>query len=451
MKKCLGILCLIMLSALPGYANTPGQDDSMEMLVLSELEERIAGKMAFYTIREMLQENGYRVIRDQHISQIGRNVAKFSDRPKLGYSFYVIEGEAAPQAMSLPGGYVLLSRTLLDTVCRTDDDTAFIIGHEIAHAALRHYADYKLQGDQQVAYVKHLIDQQGMAEGEQPLEYAEELHDILFPYIVKIRRIKEMEADQFGALYALRAGYKFSASLLVLLRLRSQYGEHFRLEKEDFTSSDDSVETQKTHPTLSERIHQLRLFRIKAIEVAKLFPEGREALDRGHYEEASFLFETILSLFPQSRTARIGLGVAYHLRYWDSSEGDDFLLAYPGSLEIENLQLLRGSADWETLHQAIEEYRTVLEMEPGNTYAVNNLGVALAELNHLQEAEDRLRESLRLESRDFILFNLALVLYQKSDETGQEELKHEALALMEQYVNMTPQDHVAVKYLQEWK
>lgn len=451
MKNIIGLLCSLLVLAVPVYAETQAQDKELQLLVLSELEERIAGKMAFYIIKQTLNEQGYKIIRDPKISAIGRAVAKYSDRTHLRYSFYVIEGEVEPQALSLPGGYVFVSRSLIRKVCRTEDDIAFILGHEIAHSALRHYADYKLQGDQQVAYVKHLIQQHDLLQEEEKPKYAEELHEILFPYIVKIRRIKEMESDQFGALYALRAGYKFSAGILVLMRLRKAYGESFQLEKEEFSLDKGPFSEISTHPTLSERIQQLRLFRIKAIEVAKLFPQGRNALDWGNYEEASLIFETILSLFPQSRTARIGLGVAYHLRYWDSSERDDFLLAYPGSLEIENLQLLRGSPDWQTLHQASEEYRKVLSMEPGNKYAANNLGVALAELDQLEEAEEVLRESLRLDTQDFILFNLALVLYQKHLKTQQPELKHEAVTLIKQYLQLTPHDQVAVEYLEQWK
>jgi Flp pilus assembly protein TadD len=104
--------------------------------------------------------------------------------------------------------------------------------------------------------------------------------------------------------------------------------------------------------------------------------------------------------------------VAYHLQYWDSSEGDQFLLAYPGALELENIQLLRGKPDWNMLQQAITEYRQVLDVEPGNKYAANNLGVALAELRQVTEAEATLREALRVDTQDFILFTSAWCLYQ---------------------------------------
>lgn len=445
MKKFISsLLGLLLISCQAGWGWTAQQE--LQLLVLSEMEERIAGRMAFYTLERKLTERGMTVTTDPQIAAIGQAVARYSDRVHLHYTFYVIEGLLEPQALALPGGYVLISRSIIDAVCQRDDDIAFILGHEIAHAALRHYADYKLRDEQQVAYVKQLIQQQNfVAEGEQP-KYSEELHNILFPYIMKLRQIKEIEADQFGALYALRAGYHFSGSTQVLRRLRRLYGEDFQLEQDLFVQ--DKPSNLSTHPTLSERIEQLELFRIKAIEVSKLFPQGRDALDQGNYQEASLIFESILSLFPQSRTARIGLGVAYHLQYWDSSEGDKFLLAYPGALELENIQLLRGRPDWMMLQQAIAEYRQVLAVEPGNKYAANNLGVALAELSQVKEAETTLREALRVDAQDFIVFNLALVLYQKYQETPQPAIKEEVVSLLRQYLQSAPSDQVAGQYLQ---
>ena len=196
----------------------------LQLLVLSEIEERIAGRMAFMTLEHTLSEQGYVVTTDPEISAIGQAIARYSDRPHLHYSFHIIEGDIEPQALSLPGGHVFLSRSLVDTVCRTSADLAFILGHEIAHSALRHYADYKLQDDQQVAYVKQLLQRHDLFETGGDLTSSEELHQILLPYMVKIRQIKEIEADQFGALYALRAGYSFSGGLYVLSQLRDRYG-----------------------------------------------------------------------------------------------------------------------------------------------------------------------------------------------------------------------------------
>lgn len=445
MKQIAGLLSILLLFVVSaGWA-----EDGLRLLVLSEIEERIAGKMAFYSIEQDLTEQGHVVVQDPRVTAIGRKLAKYSDRVHVRYSFYVVQGELKPQAFSLPGGYVFVSQSMLDSICRTDDDIAFIMGHEIAHSALRHYADYRLQDKQQAAYVKQLLLQENSFAEDPGNEEFETLHTILLPYIVNVRQLKELEADQFGALYALRAGYHYSAAVQCLERLRELFGDDYRAETEFVAPTSELSEPRMTHPGLSKRIEQLELFRLKAIEISKLFPTGRTALDNGSYQEAALVFESILSLFPQSRTARIGLGVAYHLQYWDSGPGDDFLLAYPGNLELENLQLLRGHPDYQSLEQAVEEYRQVQALEPGNTYAANNLGVALAELRRQDEAETILREALRLDTQDFILFNLALVLHQQYKNMQQSDVQKEAIELLKTYLELAPSDRVAQQYLQD--
>jgi len=443
----IGVVLLVMGGGLFVWA----EESELSSLVLSEIEERIAGKLAFYSLQRHLTESGIAVVQDQTLTRIGAKIAKYSDRPQLDYAFYLIDGDIEPQALSLPGGYVLLTKNLLELVCRTEDDIAFVLGHEIAHSALRHYADYQLQDGQQVAHVRRLLQTNETEKTEQYETQANDVQRILLPYIVNVRQVKEMEADQFGALYALRAGYEYSASLKVLNRLRELFGERFDLEKDPTNADVEPSPDTSTHPMLSTRLEQLELFRLKAIEVSKLFPTGRKALDDGNYEEAALIFESVLSLFPQSRTARIGLGVARHLKYWDSSQRNDFLLAYPGMLEIEQLQLLRGQPDYQTLQQAIDAYREVLALEPGNKYAANNLGVAYAELRRFDEAEQTLREAVRLDSQDFILFNLALVLYEQYELTQRVEKKYEATELLKHYLAIVPLDSVAQEYLRAFE
>lgn len=450
MVKKIGIVCCMLWIGWGKLAIGDDAPQEFQLLVLSELEERIAGQMAFNALEKTFSERGYQLTEDAKITEIGRAVAKYSDRPQLSYVFYVIDGNIAPQALSLPGGYVFVSRSLLEGFCQNDAEIAFVLGHEIAHSALRHYADYKLRGDQKVAYIKNLIQQHELVSEIEGQKYAEELQEILAPYIMNIRRVKEMEADQFGSLYALRSGYEFAGGIHMLQRLLNAYGEQFQLESSADSKTEESPSDAATHPKISQRIEQLELFRLKAIEVSKLFPLGREALDDNKYQKASFIFETILSLFPQSRSARIGLGVAYHLRYWNSSPEDGFLLAYPGAMELEQLQLLRpGKPDMHMLQRAIEQYRLVLAEEPGNLYAINNIGVALAELNQQDDAEKSLRESLRVGQKDFILFNLALVLRQKYSEKKQPEIKEEAVVLLRQYLQFAPHDQLAKQYLEE--
>ena len=103
------------------------------------------------------------------------------------------------------------------------------------------------------------------------------------------------------------------------------------------------------------------------------------------------------------------------------------------------------------MQQAIDAYREVLSHEPGNKYAANNLGVAFAELRQFDEAEQTLREAVRLDAQDFILFNLALVLYEQYHQTQQPEKKREALEFLRQYLAVAPSDQIAIEYLQKFE
>lgn len=435
-----------------------------QLLVLSEVEERIAGELAAVMLERHLAQRGVSIAPDERVARIGRSLAAYSDRPHLHYNFVVLEGDIPPRAFSLPGGRVYVSRSLLTEICQTDADLAFVLGHEIAHSALRHYADYALLDGQQTAYVQDVLQRHhplslfaGSADDDGITDdtlAAAAVEEILLPYMVKVRQLKEFEADQFGTLYAVRAGYDFSGAFWVLRRLQRKYGGDVDIEAFEGMLNLDHAADADDHPGMTERLEQLELFRMKAVEVAELFPLGRDALDRGDYREAALVFESILSLFPQSRTARVGLGVAYHLQYWDSAPGDDFLLAYPGSLELEYLYLLeRGPRDVDALRQAIEQYRQVLDVAPGNSYAGNNLGVALAELRQAAEAERAFREALRVAGRDFTMFNLGVLLTRKAaithDASEKIQVQTEALRLITRYLHQSPHDTVAAQYAGE--
>jgi predicted Zn-dependent protease len=49
---------------------------------------------------------------DEYIQQIGAELAKYSPRQDVEYSFHVVEMEE-PNAFALPGGYIYVSRGLL--------------------------------------------------------------------------------------------------------------------------------------------------------------------------------------------------------------------------------------------------------------------------------------------------------------------------------------------------
>jgi Zn-dependent protease with chaperone function len=437
--------------------------EGRKLIILSVFEEKIAGKATAVKIESALRSKGYEVVVDPKVAEIGERIVQVSERPNLDYTFKVIRGVLRPQAFSLPGGYIYLTEGLLEYFCEEDDEIAFVIGHEVAHVALRHYADYKLNSEEETRQVRKILENLDASDFLERSRLIMELNEVLSPYLLNIKRAKEIEADQFGVLYALRTGYKFSGALRLLEKLKLAYGDQFLLDtstEQDVTKTPDQVagsESQnEVHPSLSKRLEQLEIFRIKAHEIVKLFPDGVKALERGDYETASVIFESILSILPQSSAARLGLGIARHLEYWSSTQPDDFLISYVEEVELDLMNLLvRGeekSGNWVALKKAEEAYRAVLEQEPGNPHAHNNLGVVFAETDRLDEAESAFLKALHIqEKRDFPVFNLGLLFEIRYQKTREARYRDQALEYFRKYLQTNPQDPVAKEHLDKLK
>lgn len=73
-----------------------------------------------------------------YLDEIGYTLAGASNRPDTfaGYAFTVIDSKEI-NAVSAPGGFVFVSRGLLDRA-RDEDALAAVLAHEIAHVVLKH-------------------------------------------------------------------------------------------------------------------------------------------------------------------------------------------------------------------------------------------------------------------------------------------------------------------------
>lgn len=439
-----------------------GSEDK-KLVILSVFEEKIAGKATAIKVESILRSKGYEVVVNPKVAEIGERMVRVSERPNLNYTFKVIQGVLRPQAFSLPGGYIYISQGLLDYFCEEEDEIAFVLGHEIAHAALRHYADYKLTSEEETRHVRKILENLDASDFLERSRLALELNEVLSPYLLNIKRAKEIEADQFGVLYALRAGYKFSGALRLLEKLKSAYGDQFLLDtptEQDMIKTPDQIsrseDQNEVHPSLSKRLEQLEIFRIKANEIVKLFPDGVKALERGDYETASVIFESVLSILPQSSVARLGLGIARHLEYWSSTKQDDFLISYVEEIELDLVKLLvRGEekrGNWVALKKAEEAYKAVLEQEPGNPHAHNNLGVVFAETDRLDEAESAFLKALHIQEKsDFPIFNLGLLFEIRYQKTREVRYRDQALEYFQKYLQANPQDPVVKEHLDKLK
>ena len=73
-----------------------------------------------------------------YVDEIGRKLLRGIPRRSFQYRFAVVD-QVEPNAFALPGGYIFISRGLLE-LANDEDELANVLGHEITHAARRHAA-----------------------------------------------------------------------------------------------------------------------------------------------------------------------------------------------------------------------------------------------------------------------------------------------------------------------
>ncbi len=99
-------------------------------------DERAGGETAgqaeaAYGLVEDTELNAY-------VEAIGRRLARSAPGYGFDYRFAIVD-DTAPNAFALPGGYVYVSRGLL-ALTNSEEELAGVLGHEIAHVAMRHAA-----------------------------------------------------------------------------------------------------------------------------------------------------------------------------------------------------------------------------------------------------------------------------------------------------------------------
>jgi len=180
----------------------------------------------------------------RYVNAIGKRVASKSGRPDLPWSFGVIETESI-NAFAAPGGKVLITKGLFQML-DTEDELAWVLGHEVAHVDREHH--WKLIKRQKLigqgADLAATQVDTGSALGEAAFDMVK---DFLKKMISSgIDRGGEYEADVDGVYLSTAAGYDSTAGLAVLDKLSEAAG-----------GSGDVSFLYQTHPTAEDRTNHI--------------------------------------------------------------------------------------------------------------------------------------------------------------------------------------------------
>ena len=189
----------ILVTSLVAACATNPVTGKREISLVSEQQEVQMGQEG---AQQVAQEIG--LIKDQalqnYLQSVGSAIATKSERPNLPWTFRAVD-DPSPNAFALPGGYIFVTRGLLDLM-NNEAELATVLGHEIGHVTARHSVQQMSQ--QQLAQLALGVGAILSPTVAQLGEAASQGLGLLF---LKYGRDDERQADDLGFRYALNQGY----------------------------------------------------------------------------------------------------------------------------------------------------------------------------------------------------------------------------------------------------
>lgn len=204
------------------------------MLVSQKMEKRIGERSARAIEKQVGTVDNPELL--SYLQKVGEKVALFSkeQRDDIAYTFKVLK---LKQVNAISVVQTIYITSGMWKKLKTEDELAFVLGHEIAHTALQHQR--KSVNRQLIAsflFTLFLPESQIISQGAGILQGILENG---------WSRSKESQADRFGLRYMVSAGYNPKASLEVMKKLGGEKASH--VEK-----------IFLTHPPTPERVEQLK-------------------------------------------------------------------------------------------------------------------------------------------------------------------------------------------------
>lgn len=249
--------------ATPQYAvrTTPVPEESIEALQIERAISAVQGRQ--------FDRQGARLIgRDERlwgfvVQRTIDRLSRVTERPTLHYRAYLYQ-DRDPNAAALADGRVYLSSGMLNYLASRgsrEDELAFIISHELAHTAAQHLVKrYRMLQQQNLllslvaagaSAITRDVGSSAQQVGQLALDVVSMLQDVANS---GYSQDQELEADQLGIRYVIRAGYDPHAALALL---------------SDFSQFENPWPFFRTHPYMAQRREDLARY---LAEIGRLGP-----------------------------------------------------------------------------------------------------------------------------------------------------------------------------------
>jgi len=175
------------------------------------------------------------------IRRLGRRLARCVAERRRTFEFELVRG-SEPNGFALPGGFVFVTRALVELCERRPDELAFVLGHEMAHVIRGHALDRVLSDSATAAVSRAIAARSGLGAW---------VRHVGVKYLTgAYSRDRELGADELGARLADAAGYGRDGAVRLLQRLD-------RLRAEGMAEALGLGRYFASHPPTAERIRQV--------------------------------------------------------------------------------------------------------------------------------------------------------------------------------------------------
>jgi beta-barrel assembly-enhancing protease len=172
--------------------------DKVDDLNITEQEERTLGEDVSAKIRAR-----FGVVQDpavhKYVSLVGTTMAQLSERPKLEWTFVVLDTDGV-NAFASPGGIIHITRGALGLIAN-EAELAAVLGHEIGHVAHKHTVSAIRKGKAVQLGTSATVADRGM--------FLDQLANKAYEIVLenKFDRGDEMDSDNVSVSLAEKAGY----------------------------------------------------------------------------------------------------------------------------------------------------------------------------------------------------------------------------------------------------
>lgn len=362
------------------------------------LETELGQKFA----EEVLQE--WPLVKDAKLvarmERIFDKLQTATQRDDIGYTLYVVDaqmwGQPIVNAFAFPGGRIFITKALIDGIKTRfgdkDDYYAAILGHELAHAALRHVPE-------RWKFMQTVVNAKDMSQ--------DQLWGVIGNLGIGMTRQSEYEADRYGALYMYRAGYN------------PKYMYDFWANATKVLP--DSPPGQHDHASHKERGARTRDFLIELRGRVAEFERGNKAFAEGDYATAARRYEIFLAVLPENAPGHMNLALARHRqalarlgtaqKYKRTTDIDPDSRAAAVEVHSTSGEKADPRIDQRLMKLAAAEYKTALRLDPTYALARVNYGALLLDLGQTKVAKKVLETAVKHDAKNARAWNNLGIAY----------------------------------------